>query len=136
MAAVAVTLKGQFYDSMTPAEGDPGKPCTIVAMGYLTDLVVGGGPIIPPPTMPGFPAFPIVLPPDAFPPGQAPGAPEGYPPYIWGAPIVPITPPDIPINVPPEGKPPPPNGGWGWHPVWGWGWFPGGGGKPRPPGKK
>lgn len=126
MSAVAVTLKGTIYDGMVPAEGDPGKPVTIVALGYYTDLVVGGGPILPPPVMPGFPAFPIVLPPDAFPPGQGPSAPGGYPDYIWGAPIIPVQPPDIGMTPPGE-KPPPDNGGWGYWPPYGWVWKPGSG---------
>jgi len=54
----------------------------------------------------------------------------------------PGTPPDLPPDLPPmpgepptEGvKPPPPGGGWGYHPEYGLGYFPGGGGKPQPPG--
>lgn len=81
--------------------------------------------------------------------GSTPPDP-GTPPGIWGPPgpwigwwvpgapgapgyTPPITPPTEPPTNPSEPKPPPPDGGWGWHPDYGWGWFPGGGGKPQPP---
>jgi len=48
--------------------------------------------------------------------------------------VPPIEPPIEPPTNPSEPKPPPPDGGWGWHPEYGWGYFPGGGGKPQPPG--
>jgi hypothetical protein len=66
------------------------------------------------------PTNPIVLP---------PVTPGGPPVVIWG----PTDPrPTNPIVLPPPppdtgesgGKPPPPNGGWGYHPEFGWGYFP------------
>jgi len=57
---------------------------------------------------------------------------EGGPPVgIWpnpGHPSHPIVLPEPP-EAPPEtgeggGKPPPPEGGWGYHPQYGWGYFP------------
>lgn len=77
------------------------------------------------------PAHPIVLP---------PVLPGGPPVTIWPKPG-PLPHPEHPIVLPPPpteglepggGKPPPSDGGWGYHPVYGWGYFPG----PQEPGPK
>lgn len=125
MSAVNVTLKGTQYNSLNPDPNDPGQPVTVVAILYLTDYSVGGGPIYPtpPPVSPGVPTFPIVLPPGG---GFLPGFPvgPGYPAFP-AHPIVipPVTPP--PDMTPPGEKPPPAGGGWGFWPPYGWVWFPG-----------
>jgi len=80
------------------------------------------------------PEHPIVLPPDGLPPGSPPvviwpNPPEGQAP-IPSHPIV-LPPPPTEGTTPDGGKPPPADGGWGYHPVYGWGYFPPGG-KPGP----
>jgi len=77
------------------------------------------------------PTHPIVLP---------PVEPGGPPVTIWpspGHPSHPIVLPPLP-EAPPDtgeggGKPPPADGGWGFHPEYGWGYFPVG--TPGPKGK-
>jgi hypothetical protein len=119
MAAVNVTIVGTLsYGSMTI----PG--CTMVGQAYLTDLGVGGGPIIPG----GHPEHPIWGPPGMeLPPGP------GFPP-VAGHPL-PIPPVDT-IPPPPGGeKPPPADGGWGYwgDPVNSWVYKPGPGqASPKP----
>jgi hypothetical protein len=115
-----VTINGVMFPK-GKAAGDKPVPCTIVGYAWVTGLGVGGGPIIPPaqPGEPPRPEHPIVLPPT--PPI------EGQPP-IPTHPIVLPDPPTSPPDVPPQDnmvKPPPPEGGWGWNPVYGWGYFPG-----------
>lgn len=104
MAAVPVTLCAMVYPKN---KTNAPYPATIVGLAWVTGLSVGGGP------MPG-------------------GGGEG----IWGGsnepfPTPPIhippekpVPPEVPSN-PSEPKPPPADGGWGWHPDYGWGYFPG-----------
>jgi hypothetical protein len=117
MAEVPVTISGIVYPKN---KKDPPMAVTIVGQAWVTGLGVGGGPVEPPAmpgVPPGLPAHPIVLPP--------PGTPTH--------PIVlPEPPPVDPPTVPSTPKPPPPGGGWGWHPDYGWGWFPG----PGQPGPK
>lgn len=112
MASVPVTICAMVYPKN---KSDPPYPATLVGFAWVTGLSVGGGP------MPGggdqiwgggnepFPTPPIHIPPEK------------------------PTPPELPSD-PGTPKPPPPDGGWGWHPDYGWGYFPGGGGKPQPPG--
>lgn len=152
MAAIPVYIVG----TITTKEGI--EQCVLEGLASLQGLEVGGGPILPPAQPPsiwpgGKPEHPIVLPPEQ-PPG-APGAPGIWPggkpehpivlpPVEPGGPPVTIWPgrPEHPIVLPPAppidttipggGKPPPPEGGWGFHPVFGWGYFPG----PGQPGPK
>jgi len=120
MAAVPITIVGILSHDDGTSEN-----VSIVGVSSITGLTVGGGPIIPP-VSPGVPTHPIWGPPGFNPPGP------GMPPGIWGGPIPPMP------DTPPDGgiKPPPPDGGWGYHPEYGWGYFPGGGGKPQPPSAK
>jgi hypothetical protein len=129
MSARPIMMTGVIYplDKMHP-------PLAVAFVGNSWDptLAIGGGPIIPEtpgqPGQPPHPAFPIWGPPGIiFPPGP------GYPPVVGGGPIIPPIPPEPPTD-PSIPKPPPPEGGWGWHPEYGWGYFPMGGGKPQPPG--
>jgi hypothetical protein len=123
MAAANIVISGMMYH----AKSGESTPITIVGIAGLSGLEVGGGPIYPPSAggPPGQPTFPIWGPPGFNPPGP------GYPPGISGGPIIP--PPTVPPENPSAPKPPPPEGGWGWHPEYGWGYFPMGGGKPQPP---
>lgn len=114
MAAVSVTINGVIWDK----QWRTARPVVLIGEAFLTGLEVGGGPIIPE----GggeHPAFPIW-----GPPGYRPGA--GFPdkPGYPSIPDMPVEPPTDPGMV----KPPPPDGGWGWHPEYGWGYFPGTGG--------
>jgi|SRR6516225_9312717 hypothetical protein len=118
MSQIPVTINAIVYPKgkSGKAAADQPFPATIVGQAWVTGLGVGGGPVEPPvpvdpPTVPVFPAHPIVLPP------LHPEHPIVLPP----------TPPDVPI-VPSDPKPPPPGGGWGWSPDYGWGYFPGSGG--------
>lgn len=120
MAAIRITINGVICDLYGRTITGPVK---IVGEAMYTDLGPGGGPIFP----------------EAPPEGGG-----GRPPGIWGGGNVPMPTPPIanvpglpptidppPINPPDnpsEGKPPPPGGGWGWHPDYGWGYFPGSGG--------
>jgi hypothetical protein len=129
MAYVPVVISGVSYPKN---KKDPPQPVTIVGNAWIAGLMVDGGPVLPPAqpdTPPGVPAFPIWGPPGMDLPDK-----PGYPPVAGGGPIIPPeSPPDIPTD-PTTPKPPPPQGGWGWHPVYGWGYFPGSGGKPQPGG--
>ena len=140
MAAIEITITGVLYDKTARTT----RPVVIIGDASLTGLGVGGGPIVPPDSgaPPGFwgPNDPRPTPPINLPPWDQSG---GRPPGIWGPPgpwpSPPIHLPPMPIEPPSnptEPKPPPPDGGWGWHPTYGWGFFPNpsGGGKPQPPG--
>jgi|SRR5215472_195771 len=126
---VPVMISGVLWDHADKS----GRAVTLQGLAVITGLSVGGGPIVPPGVPPGSGGPPVPIFPIWGPPGSNfPGGP-GYPP-VAGHPL-PI--PPQPINPPanPEvPKPPPPDGGWGWHPEYGWGYFPGQGGKPQPPG--
>lgn len=144
MAAVPVSLSGVLYDLTARTT----QRVVFIGDASLSDVGVGGGPIIPPGTSPPVvwpgpgPSHPIVLPGDPSwgGGGQPPpsGAHPSHPIYYPGAhpehPIVIPEPPTEPPDPPDEVKPPPEDGGWGWHPDYGWGYFPMGGGKPQPPG--
>lgn len=130
------------------APGGP-PPSVWPSPGYPAHPIAPGGPV--PPVDPGYgypqypvdpgygvpgppyyrPEHPIVLP---------PVEPGGPPVTIWPKPG-PLPHPEHPIVLPPPpteglepggGKPPPPDGGWGYHPTFGWGYFPG----PVEPGPK
>lgn len=115
MAAVPITIIGIQTDEMGS------RNVTITGMASLTGLGVGGGPVIPPgkPIDPGaHPEHPIYWPPGSQPHPEHPI-------------VIPPVPPEFP-NPPTGGvKPPPPEGGWGFHPEYGWGYFPGPG-EPSP----
>jgi len=126
MAAIAVTIKGTML-SKSPKGGEvsPSGRQDVVICGllHLTGLYVDADPpvvVLPPdPVPPGTPIFPIWGPPGSeFPPIG------GYPP-VAGHPLP--QPPDPAPNPPDDGlaKPPPADGGWGYHPDYGWGYFPG-----------
>jgi len=108
MAAVPVTISGVLFDKTARTQ----QPVLIIGMASLTGLGVGGGPIIP-------------------------DKPDEKPPLvIWGGGNEPFPTPPIVIPIPPDLqppkppgdaiKPPPPEGGWGYHPDYGWGFFPAG----------
>lgn len=98
-------------------------PVTIVGVAYLTDVGVGGGPVIPPPGTPpgiwGGAPIPWPTPPIYYPPGiWGPNDPRpgwglpGTPPGIWGG--APIPWPTPPIYYPPGiWGPTDPRPGWG-----------------------
>ena len=136
MAAVEVTISGVLYDKQSRTT----RPVVIIGEASLTGLGVGGGPIQPPDQGEGPPGiWGPTDPRPSHPIAGIPGFPGYNPPGIWGPndprptpPIhIPPMPPDPPDNVE-EPKPPPEDGGWGWHPEYGWGYFPMGGGKPNP----
>lgn len=135
MAAVPITINGIQTDE------NGSRNVTIVGMASLTGVGVGGGPILggEPPSIwpsPGHPAHPIAPPVGIWPSPGHPAHPIELPPIVPGGPPVSIWPgvPSHPIVLPPPpteglepggGKPPPADGGWGYHPVFGWGYFPG-----------
>lgn len=124
MAAVPVTISGFLCDKY----GRTIMPVTLVGEASLTGIGVGGGPM---PGGPGgqppsdaHPEHPIYWPPGIW-------GPPDMPPGFWGGGMGPGVKPQPPILPdPPEppadgvGKPPPPDGGWGYHPDYGWGYFP------------
>jgi len=110
MGAVPITISCLVYPR--DKSGDP-YPATIVGYAWRSDTAVD----ISPPTDQPIPEHPIVIPP----------ASPGVPTHPIVLPDPPVEPPEIP-SVPSEGKPPPPEGGWGWSPQYGWGYFPGTGG--------
>ena len=144
MAAVKVTIIGTLTH-----QGGTQESVTVEGMANLTDLSIGGGPIIPPtPPLnpPPHPAHPIV-PPGGYPHPEHPIVLPPYPPGVPTHPIVlppdpgdpahpahPIVIPDPPIDVPPDTppgtvvKPPPATGGWGFIVPYGWAYFPMGSG--------
>lgn len=139
MAVVPICFNGVMYPK-GKAAGDKPVPAFFMGNAWIAGLSVGGGPVYPPDQ----PSPPLIIwgPGDPRPGWWVPGAPgdpnykpEPLPPEIWGPddprPTVPIAEPPwgwggTPPNEPPtEGKPPPPDGGWGYHPAYGWGYFPG-----------
>lgn len=123
MAAVEVTITGMLYDRVNRTT----QNVVLVGEASLTNVGVGGGPVIPPEgekppgiwPSPGHPTHPIV-------PG---GRPPGFwgptdPRPGWGLPEPPTEPP----TTPPDGngfvKPPPEDGGWSYHQTYGWGYYP------------
>jgi hypothetical protein len=130
MSALPVTIVGTLT-SKAPKGGevDESGQQQVILCGklHITGLTVGGGPVVPPDQLPpGKPTFPIWGPPGTDFPDK-----PGYPP-VATHPIVLPEPPD-PFPDAPEGvKPPPADGGWGYHPDYGWGYFPGSGTTPGP----
>src|SRR5215469_17925774 len=120
MAAVGVTITGKLYDRINRTT----QNVVLIGDAHLTDLEVGGGPILPGGGWPGGPDEP-------------PPRPQPRPPGIWGPtdprPTPPIALPPKPVDPPvdpqPPGdlvvKPPPEGGGWAYVSAWGWGYFPG-----------
>src|SRR5215471_5901786 len=115
MGTVPITINGVVYPKGRSGTDQP-VPCTIVGEAWISDLSVGGGPIIPPGQPPsggppGTPVFPIWGPPGIeLPPGP------GYPP-VAAHPLPPIPlPPDVPPPQPgdPPKPLPPPAGSAGW----------------------
>lgn len=101
MAAVELTFTGVLYDK----QARTARPVAFIGEAFLTNVGVGGGPIIPGPGEP-----PVIWPG----PGPLPG------------PEHPIVIPPPPVDPPPGNavKPPPDDGGWGYFPQYGWGYFP------------
>jgi len=123
MAEVPVTIVG-VVAPMGKASGDQPYPAVISGKASITGLGIGGGPIMPP-SSPGHPAHPIVLPPEiSGPPGPWPTPPIYLPPEPGQPPVYPAH----PIVLPPI-EIPPPDGGtqdkWEvqtyWTPESGWG---------------
>lgn len=113
MAAVNLTFQGMFYDKVSRTYYEN---ATMVGVAFITDLHVGGGPVIPPSQppggggggSPGVPTFPIWGPPGTvFPPGP------GYPP-VAGHPL------PEPPDKPPEPIQPPIDWKVIWTPTEGW----------------
>ena len=137
MAAVEVTISGVLYDKLSRTT----RPCVLIGEASLTGLEIGGGPMPPGGGDSGaHPEHPIYNPPGIWGPptmppgfwggGMGPGVkPQPHPEHPIALPPIPTEPPDNPE----EPKPPPEDGGWGWHPEYGWGYFPMTGGKPQPP---
>jgi hypothetical protein len=126
MSAIPVTIVGTLNSKSDSGTAVVQTQVCLVGNLHLTGLAVGGGPIIPPDEIPpGTPVFPIWGPPGI----TLPPLP-GYPP-VAGHPL-PEPPPPFP-EPPADGmvKPPPAEGGWGYHPDYGWGYFPGPG-DPQP----
>lgn len=131
MSGVEVTITGILYDRQNRTS----QNVTLIGEAILTNVGVGGGPVVPPGggggegiwPSPGHPAHPIA--PGGRPPGiWGPTDPRpgwglpGEPPGVGGGPI-----PPKPEEPPPEGgdKPPPDDGGWGYVSEWSkWGYFP------------
>jgi hypothetical protein len=123
MAAVPITISGVIYPKAKGGSVPQPYPAVMVGYAWRSDVAVD---ISPPAAPPGTPAHPIVLPP-APPIDGSPPHPEH--PIVLPEP--PTQPPEIPTD-PGMVKPPPPEGGWGWSPVYGWGYFPGSGGSAGP----
>lgn len=138
MSAAEVTISGVLYDRVNRTT----QNVVLIGEASLTNIGIGGGPVIPPEgekppgiwPSPGRPEHPIA--PGGRPPGiwgGSGGLPK--PPGVWpgGHPEHPIAPggpeiPPIPTDPPPDGadKPPPEGGGWGFVAEWSqWGYFPG-----------
>jgi len=120
MPAVNVVISGFLYHG----KSGQGTPVTIVGIAGLTDLEVGGGPVIPGGGPPGIwePAYPT-------PPIYIPVPPPGVPSH-------PIELPPVNLPEPPDKpQPPKPSDKWQWvyDPNLGWVLVPPfGGGKPQP----
>jgi hypothetical protein len=119
MAAVEITISGTLYDKLNRTT----QQVVLVGDASLTGLGIGGGPL---PGGPGpgpggpRPSHPIALPGDPW-WGQdlRPTHPIALPGDPWW--------PKPPTEPPPDAgvvKPPPAEGGWGYHPEYGWGYFP------------
>lgn len=121
MAEVEVTINGVLFDK---TKMNQPLPVVLVGSAYLTNVGIGGGPIIPGQQPPGIwgPNDPRPQPPIPIYPGGTPN-----PPGIWGPNDPRPTPPIfIPPNVPPDMQPPttpppgsvtpvpPPEGSGGW----------------------
>jgi hypothetical protein len=129
MAGIPVTFVGEMYYSNLGVGGGPmpggpplgiwgGAPLPVPTPPIYYPPVFPAHPIAGPPEWGHQPAHPIVLPP--LPP-SVPGVPTH--PIVIPPPGYPAHP--IALPPPPEGtKPPPPDGGWGYHPDFGWGYFP------------
>ena len=107
MSAVEVTITGMLYDRVNRTS----QNVVLIGEANLTNLGVGGGPVIPPGMPPGIwgPTDPRPTPPIYLPPGGS-GGPPVDPPAGGGD------------------KPPPDDGGWGFVAEWSrWGYFPGSG---------
>lgn len=101
MAAVGITLNGMFYDKLARTS----RPGVFIGEASLTDLGVGGGPIIPPEgSGPVDPGYGKPMPPDMIWGGRPPVDP-GYGRPGGEHPMPPIY---YPPNVPPELQPPTP----------------------------
>lgn len=121
MSAAEVTISGVLYDKVNRTT----QNVVLIGEATLTNVGIGGGPVIPegpPPGIwpsPGRPTHPIA--PGGRPPGFWGGRPPEYPDI--GLPL-----PQPPTEPPPDGadKPPPEGGGWGFVAEWAqWGYFPG-----------
>lgn len=117
MSGVEVTITGILYDRMNRTQ----QNVTLIGEAILTNVGIGGGPIVPEPQPPGIwpspgrPSHPIYYPR----PGEGRPVDPGY-----GVPDI----PPKPTEPPPDGgdKPPPEEGGWGYVAEWSqWGYFPG-----------
>lgn len=145
MSAVEVIVSGVLYDKLSRTA----RPVVLIGEASLQGVGIGGGPIIPPEPPLGIwgPGSGLPTPPIPIYPGGTPNPPGTWGPTdprpgwglpggggegIWGPndprptppihiPRPPVDPPDNPDFI----KPPPPDGGWGWHPEYGWGYFPG-----------
>lgn len=106
MAAVEVTIRGTLYDKTQRTA----QQVVLIGDASITGLSIGGGPVAPeePPGTWGGADEPLPTPPINLPPEQPP--PDG--------------PPDSSGFI----KPPPPNGGWGFHIEYGWLYSPPGAG--------
>lgn len=128
MSAIEITITGVLYDKINRTS----QPVVLIGEASLTGLGVGGGPIIPPPFDPNAPrpSHPIAKPGDPW----------------WGQDlhpehpiVIPPSPIDPPINLPPGGTPMPPAvgvpiPGWAvWVPTKGWTFVPATGAIPKPP---
>lgn len=115
MAAVEITISGILYDKQAKTS----QQVALIGEAILTDLSVGGGPIIPEPPKPEEPP-PGIWPGPGDPDFPGDGKPDVPPPSIWPDPGD----PDYPILNPPD-KPIEPGTIITWTPVWtpGKGWF-------------
>lgn len=116
MAAVEITFRGTEYDLQNKSS----RQVVLIGEAFLTNVGIGGGPIIPPGQPPGIwgggnvpmPTPPIANVPGApgyQPPGIWPNPPEGQAPIpshpiaLPGDPWWPTSPPP---TIPPPGSPP------------------------------
>jgi len=116
MAAVPIQIDGVFYPHSRDGRSQPIKG-SMTGYAYIVGLAVGGGPIVPPESLPpdsgppGTPTHPIWGPPGTDFPDK-----PGYPP-VAGHPLPPIPepPPELPPGTPPNSVVKPPvEGGWGY----------------------